>query len=128
MSKLSVQSSPSLHWRHMYFSIELFPIPAGAWTVITVGSLGPTIGICQEFSNRSWIEMFLVSSLALEKYCSILALSSMSSLAAFFPLLVETTSFWCKLLVLLFRRLWPFFGLLLGLCHSENSAANCSRI
>ena len=71
----------------------------------TVGTLGPDMGSRQELWNRSWMLMVFVSSFALEKYCSILALSSMSSLAAFFPLLVETTSFWCKLLVLLFRLL-----------------------
>ena len=56
----------------------------------------------------SWIDMVLVSSLALEKYWSILARSSISIFVAFLTLFLDTTSFWCRLLVLLFLLLWPF--------------------
>ena len=102
--------------------MELFE--ALAWTVTTVGSRGPAIGSCHEPRNRSWMEMVLVSSFALEKYCSILARSSMSILVAFLTLFLDTTSFWWRLLVLDFLLLWPFRLLVAGSYHSLNSAAN----
>ena len=103
-------------------------LPAGAWTVTTVGTRGPDMGSRQELWNRSWMLMVFVSSFALEKYCSILALSSMSILVAFLTLFLDTTSFWCRLLVLDFLLLCPFLLVVPGSYHSENSSTNCSRI
>ena len=54
-SKLSVHNSWQPHFIHMYFNMEVFPMPAGAWTVITVGKDGPGHGIDQHFPNISSI-------------------------------------------------------------------------
>ena len=54
-SKLSVHNSWQPHFIHMYFNMEVLPMPAGAWTVITVGKDGPGHGIDQHFPNISSI-------------------------------------------------------------------------
>ena len=40
---------------HMYFNIDDFPIPAGAWTVMIVGRGGAAPGRHQHFPNISSI-------------------------------------------------------------------------
>ena len=55
ISKLSVRSSPTPHFIHMYLSIDDLPMPAGAWTVMMVGSAGPASGIDQHLPNISSI-------------------------------------------------------------------------
>ena len=71
-------------------------------------------------------QLFLPTSPApltgLEKYCMILALSSMSSLAAFLALILDMTSFWWSFFLLDDRRHMvsrPVMG--------SNQSEKCSR-
>ena len=82
---------------HMYFSIDVFPMPAGAWTVIIVGKDGPLLGTDQHFPNISsmrtdWTgEMSPAPLTGRVKYWTILARSSISNFAALFVLICDMT-------------------------------------
>ena len=54
-SKLEFHNSLQPHFMHMYFNMELLPIPAGACTVITVGRGGMDLGTDQQVPNISSI-------------------------------------------------------------------------
>ena len=52
---IPVHISPTPHFMHMYLSMDDFPIPAGAWTVMMVGRAGAASGIDQHRPNISSI-------------------------------------------------------------------------
>ena len=105
MSKFSVHSSWQPHFMHMYLSMEVLPMPAGAWTVMMVGREGPWQGTAQHLPNISSIRtdstapaMSPAPLTGLVKYWMIFARSSMSSLAARLVFIWDMTNFWCKFL------------------------------